>query len=514
MRKIWNLLLNEWIKISRRTSILVIAALMVVAVFGLAAILGATVVSEEVDWMGDRGWEDEAMREQLTYLEKYRADLLAQLETADSNDLVMLENELRSIESELDLYRAAQVYDIRLMGRENYLAMLLRENRQLAAEQKTLTAIPEAERTDAQRARLAGLDTWLPQMERVLTNHRFDEYLELENSRIRANPDLTPEEKADQIDTNALWLRLDPQGEDAAGLVNKGILSAMTEVRSIRQSLLDNLDYTSGYGTPSQMTPEQRTDIQNQLAVLILRLERGEASSRTDNIASAVAALAGVGQFMVVLLMTILAGSAVSNEIATGSIKSLIISPARRWKIYTAKLLSLVTAGVVITVLTYAVVMLAQGLFFGFGSGTDYLYARTGVSGVIPFYRYQLARAFVQSIDTAMYMMLAFTLSILTRNTAVSVGLSIAVYFSSSIIRAFLTLFEGKAWVRFIPFSNMGLLARFFPFDESSASLGGLFGVMRMDTGTGLGFSLAYLAVLLFCLVWMGLDSFCRRDIK
>jgi ABC-2 type transport system permease protein len=250
--------------------------------------------------------------------------------------------------------------------------------------------------------------------------------------------------------------------------------------------------------------------------VLVYKLENGMSTSRYESSPAdtAIAAMTGVGLFMVVLLMTILAGSSISNEISTGSIKSLIISPARRWKIYTAKLVSLLSTGVLMTLLLYGVAMLDHGVFFGFGAGQPYVYAHNGTAGEMGFHLYQFARLWVQFLDVAVYMCLAFMLSILTRNTAVSVGLSIAVYFSSSVIRAFLTLYRGHEWVRFIPFSNMGLAARMFPYDNSQETIGFLFGSVGVQGAPPVGFSLVYLAVLVFCMGFIGLDSFCRRDIK
>lgn len=54
-----------------------------------------------------------------------------------------------------------------------------------------------------------------------------------------------------------------------------------------------------------------------------------------------------------------------SHEMSTGTIKSLIIAPVKRWKIYLAKYLSMLAVMLVLILYTYAVASLTNGLLFG-----------------------------------------------------------------------------------------------------------------------------------------------------
>lgn len=517
MRKIWNLTLNEWIKISKKTSILVIAVLMVVAVTGLCAIMRATLRdnTDRPEIADEKNWAMDSMREYLGVMETRYGELEIELDGANAAEEAAIRAEMAYLADEIDMYESALAYEINLMSGSNYLSDLLRERRDRTAELTLLREIPEAMRTAEQQDRLEEIEALLPRYEPILSGHDFAAYIALLNDRIRADETLDEAERQRQIETNDMWLRLDPEGKDAEGRTYKGIRESILQVQNYRRSLVDNLDYT-GYAAALPMTPERRSEVENELAVLVYKLENGMSTSRYESSPAdtAISAMTGVGLFMVVLLMTILAGSSISNEISTGSIKSLIISPARRWKIYTAKLVSLLSAGLLMTLLLYGIAMLDHGIFFGFGAGQPYVYAHSGTAGEMGFHLYQFTRLWVQFLDVAVYMCLAFMLSILTRNTAVSVGLSIAVYFSSSVIRAFLTLYRGHEWVRFIPFSNMGLAARMFPYDTSQQAIGIVFGSGGVEGAPSVGFSLVYLAVLVFCMGFVGLDSFCRRDIK
>ncbi len=517
MRKIAALTVNEWIKISRKTSILVIAILMVVAVFGLGAIMRVSLrESPEGINREDTSWVRQAMMDTQVQQKAQLADMEAQLAGADPGTRATLESEIASLRLQIEVYDVAIEKDINLMSGDNYLADALRQRQALLTESATLQRVPEAQRTAAERSRIGEIAALAARYDTIVDNRDFAAYIALQNEIVRADTTLDKEERDLRTGINDLWLRLDPEGKDAEGLTYKGIRYSLTQVENLQRSLRDNLDYSGGSAGVVPMSPERRDEVANELAVFVFKLENGMPagyqSARPGD--TAVLAMTGVGLFTIILLMTILAGSAISNELSTGSIKSLIISPARRWKIYTAKLVSLLTTGALAGLLLYGVVMLAHGLYFGFGTGADYIFAVNGAAGETDFYLYQLLRLMVQGIDVAVYMMMAFMLSIITRNTAVSVGLSIAVYFSSSIVRAFLTIFEGREWVRFIPFTNMSLAGRIFPYDTSSQSVGLLFGSIGATGAPQVSFSLVYLAILLFCMGYIGLDSFTRRDIK
>jgi ABC-2 type transport system permease protein len=113
------------------------------------------------------------------------------------------------------------------------------------------------------------------------------------------------------------------------------------------------------------------------------------------------------------------------------------------------------------------------------------------------------------------YMSFAFMLSVLTRNTAAAVGISVAGYFGSGIVQGFLAFLPNYEFLKFLPFSNLTLQSRFFPFSNLMQSLSyGGFSMGGTFTYPSLTFSLVYLLVILFCMNYTAMDSFNRRDIK
>ncbi len=213
-----------------------------------------------------------------------------------------------------------------------------------------------------------------------------------------------------------------------------------------------------------------------------------------------------VGIFMLVILVMILAGGSVSSEISTGSIKSLIISPVKRWKIFTAKFLSLLSVGVIAALIIYAFSLLASGLLFGFDFGGTYTFTKNGTEHEMNYYLFKFAALFTDFITVIVFTLFAFMLSILTRNTAASVAISLAVYFVGGQANTLLMMFTSGEWRRFIPFNNMEITSKIFS-DTAQNTLPG-------QVNNSLTFSLVYLAVLLICMGYTALDSFNRRDIK
>jgi hypothetical protein len=113
LRKIWNLTLNEWIKISRKTSILVIAVLMVVAVTGLCAIMRATLRdnSERPDLPDEKNWAMDSMREYLGVMETRYGELENELDGANEAEAAAILSEMAYLADEIDLYESALAYE-------------------------------------------------------------------------------------------------------------------------------------------------------------------------------------------------------------------------------------------------------------------------------------------------------------------------------------------------------------------------------------------------------------------
>ena len=122
----------------------------------------------------------------------------------------------------------------------------------------------------------------------------------------------------------------------------------------------------------------------------------------------------------------------------------------------------------------------------------------------------------VTYVDIVIFLLFALMLSVITRNTAVSVGLSMGTYFAGNIVSSFMMAYLAPAdWQKFIPFYNLGLSSRVFSFADMmnfTSYMGTTSSSYSMLPSVS--FSVCYLIVLSFCMFYIALDSFNRKDIK
>jgi len=232
------------------------------------------------------------------------------------------------------------------------------------------------------------------------------------------------------------------------------------------------LQNRADYGTPSLITaplsPSQRIDLENRLTVITYQFNHDFSVREpgTDGYVITADTLFGVGIVMVLMMMMILAGSSVSSEISSGTIKSLIIAPVMRWKILAAKILSLLTTSVLVVIVLYVCGMISLGIFYGFQGNTPYVYIHNGTAESIPMYLYQLLRLLVKFIDVIVYIVFAVMVSVLTRSTAAAVGISLGAFFGGTAAASAMQSLPENPLLKFIPFINLDLEKRIFPFRD------------------------------------------------
>jgi len=520
LHKIKALYTNEMIKYSKKISVIVILAIMILGVIGYGVVLKLTEVSTNAI-QNPAGNESEMLKQQLDY---FRTEIIAietRIDQASGEELTALLNEKYYIESEISRLELAIEYNIPLYSSNDYRVQLLAEIARQKSLRQNLANIPDSDRTPQQQAQIAAIDKLTGQLLDSVKSSNFRAYIDLLIDQANIDSTLSVEEKTIKVENLELWYLADPSGGLDGKTDNNMIQSALSQVESYKLSLLKNLDYTAGSSIIYPLTPAGRAEIADQLAVLEYRLRHGLSVNNNMNFNFADMASRGMlsfGLFMIVLLTMILAGGSVSQEIATGSIKSLIIAPVKRWKIFTAKVFSLLSMSIAAVLFLYLLAMVVRGFLFGFLSGEPYVYAVNGQAGELNFYVFMLGYLLADFIDIIVYMALAMMLSVITRNTALSVGVSVGVYFVGSFVVQALAVLDlmGQRgeWVKFVPFSNLALAADLFPYDNYMNifnAMGG-FGI-KPETPSAL-FSLIYLAVLVFCLGYTALDSFVRRDIK
>lgn len=516
MRKLFALYTNEMIKISKRVSIIVILAVMIALIFAFGGLMK---YSESMNSESNINYslenQKENMNNQLQDAKSVVADLEKKKASATGDELLQLESELLSNKNQVDMLQYAIDKNI-YTNSNSYRSIVVRELFAFKATVSQLSKFPTTNLIADQKKQLEEAQTNISTLEKIIENNDFKAYIDYSNNKINNNTSFSDEEKKIYLESNELRLKYNLTGEvEGKAFVQGNAEQYIYKIQNGKISLLKDLDYTGNFGDVKPLTAERRQDIENDIAVAEYKFEKDIVNNSstealgTDMKSLAISSMLGIGIFMVVILVMILAGGSISSEMSTGSIKSLIISPTKRWKIFVAKFLSLLTIGIITTLIAYIFSIIANGIFFGFNSGANYIYASGGVAHELNFYIYQLARMATDFVPVIVFMTFAFMLSILTRNTAVSVATSIGIYFVGSTANSIIMQVTKGEWRRFIPFNNLNITTKIFPNDSISEITNSATAVSNSAT-----FQIIYMIVLVICMGYIGLDSFNRRDIK
>lgn len=214
-------------------------------------------------------------------------------------------------------------------------------------------------------------------------------------------------------------------------------------------------------------------------------------------------------QGLISILMIMIAGSSISTEVSKGTIKFLLFTPNKRWKVLLSKIISAILILLVLTILTSFISVIFGNIFFK-DEATVYVYISNGVVKSIPNLLYTMLYFLASSIDILVYMLFAFTLSVVTRNTALTVGVSIACYIGSGIVMQIVNQLITADWIKFIPFNNFGLADKIFANNISYMTEQTMSG---FTNNVSVGFSLSVLAVCSILMIITMFDSFNKRDI-
>ncbi len=504
------------IKISRKVSVIVILSVMVALIIGFGGLMKITqTMSSNYD---SNNYSIDVQKEDMKIrMEDYKNQIAEIKEikgTASEVELLSLEEEERGLQNQLEMLQFAIDNDI-LIDSNSYRAnatYILFSNKEMVNRLSTVSISNlEPNLTEEQKMQKEDALSNISRLEKIIKNKDFEDYISFMNGEINKNIIFSDEEKKIYLESNALRLKYNLTGEVVNGVSNNvNAESMISQIENGKLSLMYDVDYYSQVQKP--LTADMRESIKNDIAVTEYKLGKVNVNNTSTGglVSVVISGMLGLGIFMVVILIMILAGGSVSSEMSTGSIKSLIISPTKRWKIFTAKYFSLLTIGIIAALIAYIFSVIVYGIFFGFNSGESYIYASNGVAHEINFYFYQLARMFTDFIVVVVYMTFALMLSTITRNTAASVAIAIGVYFVGSTANTILMQFTKGDWRKFIPFNNLDFTSKIFSNDSLSQVSNSMSGAVN----NSLTFSLIYTSILVICMVYIGLDSFNRRDIK
>lgn len=496
MRKIWALYINEMEKIRRKPSVWVMLAIML-AVILLAGLVMKANVQDSNFFTNDSETEDTDMewaRQDLARLEDIISNGASEYGMAGPYEYARRDVLRVVLEKGIPQSVYYHRYSYYIVEMLNTAENLLQE---YYANRENPESPENAENAKAQADRLFSL----------VRNDDFAGYIAWQKEQLLQGSS----ENEKEIFTAVLEFRLE---KNLTGLDKRDQtrFDKLTQLATYRLSLKNNVDMTYG-AAPNPLTPAARAEVEKQVIILDYQMENDILpGDNTDPAQNLVGSGTMLGEVLALLLMIILAGSMISSEISTGSIKSLIIAPVKRWRIFIAKLLALFTMLFVSLLAVYAFTSISQIVFFN-SPLPSYIGVSNGKAYELNHYLFYFVYLLARFLPIAVFAAFAFMLSTVTRNTALSVGASLAAYFMGTVINTIVYAIMGATndWAKFIPFMHFNYYDNLF---WGSMFQGQVNGMGAMASLTTPGFSLVYLLILLGIVLYTAFDSFTRRDLK
>lgn len=474
--KIIKLFIDENIKIWKKLSTKIMIVAIILSLFAVLALVKFMEKTEENTLISniEVEYEKEDLEREIQYFES------------------QLENEKLDEESRLNFERNLEVNKL-------YLEYNIRPYSN-SWENELTTYIVEQ--------KMNGQD--VEELLDILKNKDFNKYIEYQKKQLKQQLDNSTISEQEYSD-NLTILELKEKYEIGKSYNQESYwkMTVIEKIKSAQYSLRTGINKE----TSKLLKVEEKQDLEDSIKLNIYRLEHNIPDSNTgsnSNYRLRFELLAPMFSIAVIsIVIIVIAGGTISNEISTGTIKFWALTPNKRWKIMTAKLLSILFYIIILVLITSLVSVLIANVFFA-QEGETYLYCKNGEVKEIGNTLYTIEFYFVKAIPITLFALFAVMLSTITRNTAVAVSFSVALYIGNGIAMQILNQFITKDWVRFIPFNNLNLTTKIFPNATDMTSM--MFGT-NFATSTTLGFSLAVIGICAFLMLVTMYDSFNKRDI-
>ena len=211
---------------------------------------------------------------------------------------------------------------------------------------------------------------------------------------------------------------------------------------------------------------------------------------------------------LAILLVIIIGSGIIATEFSKGTIRLLLIRPVSRGKILFSKLLALLMIGYGIIIGALIISIISSGILFGFKTFSIPILKLVSEKIIeVNFIQYLSQNIFIVTTSFVFITSVVFMLSIITKNIAISVAVSMLIYLGAMPATLILSGLNFN-WISntFIPYINQSLF-RLMPFlTETIKSQSGI----RFNPYSG-GIQLIILSIVMLVISFV---VFNKKDIK
>ena len=560
MNKVFVLLRNEWTKILRKKIVYIILILTILAIVALGSIfkLFSHFSDEQTDFFETKSKMENEMlniEKEISNLEQYIKNYEQNNVIDQTEDLIALQLNLESMKHyklmlEIGLAKNINIYnsDFKRQLISDLADLKLAKEVKLTKSQKaddytladkSITEEESSEEAITDRAIIEEIfaeesnsydfyptdnkytDLTIDQIEqrikiidRLIEQDNYTTFIDYQINNIKLNQALNKQQKDFLISDLKLELQVNPTGKP--NYPGKNYFLSLQELRNNSFAVMND-----GYTSFSPLLPDEIEEAKQnfQVANYYLNLPVTNPPTTDDPICYYPSVAIRFGTYAIIFLIIILAGSTISQEISTGSIKGLIIAPVKRYKIFFAKVLNIFSVGLIGMLIVYLVTLISSYVF------------------VEPFYRLPYACAIsdeVLALEFPIYLLflslskvsfvfitgtIALMFSSITRSTSIAVGITMIMQFGLLNIYNFIKLISIKLHpiIAFLPFEYLDLSNFIFPAINDTSYSGFVF----FGTNYNREFVLRtpsflpylYWLTMAVCFIWIARDSFVKNDI-
>ena len=328
-------------------------------------------------------------------------------------------------DEEKEIYnRKLEVYEyVNQMGIENILGIEYKRttfNSLLTAisSLSKLDKVSDSKKYNEQEEKISSL--W-----KLLKEGTFEEYIEFNKAEIKSlyeNGEITEDDYINRINNEEQNLKYGIGKYSSENSHWKSTLSGYTDIS-------EDLKYNYDFDNNIYLDDKGKEKLINQKLIAEYRLENNLEPHYADSVwtiateetaqkniryrYSKIARL--LSMFFVGLLAVYLGASCVSEEKSKGTIKFLLVTPKKRYKILLAKILNIVIIIVVTTLIISQLNILLANILFK-GATNEYLYVKNGEVKVMSTYLYETLTYVLKIPEIIIYMLIGVACSVLMKN--------------------------------------------------------------------------------------------------
>ncbi len=223
------------------------------------------------------------------------------------------------------------------------------------------------------------------------------------------------------------------------------------------------------------------------------------------------------------------AGASVASEFSRKTINMLVIRPVSRRMITASKYVASLLSVFAVTFAGFVVCFLFAGLINGFSDFFQpYIYFNGTAAESVPYLVWFLGKALIGSLSFVFYLTLAFTVAMLIRSTTATIVVTYSAYVFSSLLLLlrsalydWIYLKTGVELYKYLPLTYININGIVFEgvrnIGRSGYEIGDVlssFGIISGSASLGIAYGVLMITLMIALLYFIADRSFRKRDIK